>query len=92
MKKAYQLSSLGVPLKHLGVREFSESRWDRLMAWYKSRGVKPRWELVKEVKKPIRRRAKEVSVLDALSERSERLRDEGGEKKESQDVKPNKEE
>ena len=81
MKKAYQLSSLGVPLKHLGVREFSESRWDRLMAWYESRGVKPRWELVKE-KPPVKRKTKEEkSVLDVLKERDE-----------SQNVEPNKDE
>ena len=82
MKKAYQLSSLGVPLKHLGVREFSESRWDRLMAWYKSRGVKPRWELVKEEKPPVKRKTKEEkSMLDVLKERDE-----------SQNVEPNKDE
>ena len=67
MKKAYQLSSLGVPLKHFGAREFTEFEWDRLMAWYKSRGVKPRWGLVKEeVKKPIRRKAKEKIDLEII--------------------------
>ena len=56
MKKAYQTSPIGVPLKHLGVRKFTEMEWDRLMAWYKSRKVKIRWVLVKEDKPPKRRR------------------------------------
>jgi len=43
---AYQLSSLGVPLKNLGAVEFTESRWNKLMKFYKDRGVKPRWKRI----------------------------------------------
>jgi len=57
--KAYQLSSYGVPLKHYGVREFDEGEWEKLMAFYKKRGIKPRWQKVPEVK-PKAEKASEV--------------------------------
>ena len=67
MKKAYQTSSLGVPLKHLGVRKFTEMEWDRLMEWYKSRKVKIRWVPVKEEKPPKRTRRK-PDVIEKLKQ------------------------
>jgi len=44
--RAYQISTLGVPQKTLGVREFTEKEWKNLMDFYKSRGVKPRWKKI----------------------------------------------
>ena len=90
MKKAYQLSSLGVPLKHLGARKFTEFQWERLMAWYKSRRVKPRWELAKDpVKKPVKKK----KVVEAIKERIVEIEAEDNKENISEenisDVKPN---
>ena len=70
--KAYQLSSYGVPLKHYGVREFDEGEWEQLMAFYKKRGVKPRWEKIAEkprLRKIVEKPKPEVKQKEIESER-----------------------
>ena len=47
--RAYQISTLGVPQKTLGVREFTEKEWQELMKFYKDRDVKPRWKKINTI-------------------------------------------
>jgi len=51
MKKAFQLDDKGKPVRSLGLREFTDEAWAKLMDYYKVRKLKPKWKLVKEKKK-----------------------------------------
>jgi len=52
MIKAHQVSPLGIPLKHLGVRKFTNKEWADLMNFYeRNPKVNVRWQKIETKKR-----------------------------------------